>query len=50
VAENDREFSLGATSVSDSGGICIAGFVGMAVETGLCGWQVAHGRDWCTRL
>jgi battenin len=50
VAENDKEFSLGATSVSDSGGICIAGFVGMAVETGLCGWQVAHGRDWCTRL
>ncbi|KAI5250112.1 putative Golgi integral membrane protein [Aureobasidium subglaciale] len=50
VAEEDREFSLGATSVSDSGGICIAGFLGMAVETGLCGWQVAHGRDWCTRL
>ncbi|KAI5206911.1 putative Golgi integral membrane protein [Aureobasidium subglaciale] len=50
VAEEDREFSLGATSVSDSGGICIAGFLGMAVETGLCGWQVTHGRDWCTRL
>ncbi|THW09390.1 hypothetical protein D6D24_02752 [Aureobasidium pullulans] len=50
VAESDREFSLGATSVSDSGGICIAGFLGMAVETGLCGWQVAHGRDWCRRL
>ncbi|KAI4727140.1 Rgp1-domain-containing protein [Aureobasidium sp. EXF-10728] len=33
VAESDREFSLGATSVSDSGGICIAGFLGMAVET-----------------
>ncbi|KAG9737456.1 protein btn1, partial [Aureobasidium melanogenum] len=27
VAETDREFSLGATSVSDSGGICIAGFL-----------------------
>ncbi|KAG9185302.1 hypothetical protein G6011_07846 [Alternaria panax] len=35
VPKEDREFSLGATSVSDSGGICIAGFLGMAVETGL---------------
>lgn len=50
VAEEDREFSLGATTVSDSGGICIAGFVGMAMETGLCRWQVDHGRDWCQRL
>lgn len=50
VREEDREFSLGATSVSDSGGICIAGFLGMALETGLCAWQVAHGRDWCRRL
>ncbi|CAN9199861.1 unnamed protein product [Alternaria alternata] len=32
VPKEDREFSLGATSVSDSGGICIAGFLGMAVE------------------
>ncbi|CAN9432427.1 unnamed protein product [Alternaria alternata] len=35
VPKEDREFSLGATSVSDSGGICIAGFLGMAVEMGL---------------
>ncbi|KAE8378336.1 CLN3 protein-domain-containing protein [Aspergillus bertholletiae] len=27
VPREDREFSLGATTVSDSGGICIAGFV-----------------------
>lgn len=50
VPEEDREFSLGATSVSDSGGICIAGFLGMAVEVWLCEWQVNHGRDWCRRI
>ena len=45
----DREFSLSATSVSDSAGICLASFVGMALEVALCGYQVAHGRDYCTR-
>ena len=50
VPQEDREFSLGATSVSDSGGICIAGFLGMAVETLLCRYQVRHGRDFCTKL
>ncbi|OIW25699.1 batten's disease protein Cln3 [Coniochaeta ligniaria NRRL 30616] len=50
VPDEDREFSLGATSVSDSGGICIAGFLGMAVEVWLCEWQVSHGRDWCRRI
>ncbi|KAF2141384.1 uncharacterized protein K452DRAFT_351501 [Aplosporella prunicola CBS 121167] len=49
VPTAEREFSLGATSVSDSAGICAAGFVGMAVEVWLCGWQVAHGRDYCRR-
>ena len=29
IDEGEREFSLGATSVSDSAGICIAGFIGM---------------------
>lgn len=43
----DREFSLSATTVSDSGGICIAAFVSMAFETALCDWQVRHGRNWC---
>jgi battenin len=47
VPKEDREFSLGATSVSDSGGICIAGFLGMAVEVSLCRWQVDHGRNYC---
>ncbi|KAL5340763.1 CLN3 protein-domain-containing protein [Aspergillus crustosus] len=32
VPPEDREFSLGATTVSDSGGVCIAGFLGMAFE------------------
>jgi battenin len=47
VSEDEREFSLGATSVSDSGGVCVAGFIGMALEVGLCSWQVRHGRNWC---
>ena len=50
VRVEDREFSLGATSVSDSGGICIAGFLGMAFEVWLCDWQVAHGRSYCKKL
>lgn len=50
VAEQDREFSLGAATVSDSAGICVAGFASLVVETQLCGWQVRHGRDWCERL
>ncbi|KAF2873090.1 batten's disease protein Cln3 [Massariosphaeria phaeospora] len=47
VPKEDREFSLGATSVSDSGGVCIAGFISMAVEVWLCKWQVGHGRNYC---
>jgi battenin len=47
VPKEDREFSLGATSVSDSGGICVAGFLGMAFEVWLCRWQVEHGRRYC---
>lgn len=50
VPEADREFSLSATSVSDSGGICIAGFVGIALETWLCNWNVQHGRPWCKNI
>lgn len=45
-----REFSLGATSVSDSAGICLAGFLGMAFETALCRWQVDSGRPFCKML
>lgn len=50
VRKEDREFSLSATTVSDSGGICIAGFIGMAFEVWLCNWQVRHGRDYCKKL
>ena len=50
VEGEEREFSLGATSVSDSGGICIAGFLAMAVEKGICAWQVRGGRDWCRQI
>ncbi|MCJ1283469.1 G1/S-specific cyclin cln3 [Xylographa opegraphella] len=45
-----REFSLGAVTVSDSAGICVAGVLGIGVEGALCRWQVARGRDWCTRI
>ncbi|KAK6504671.1 battenin CLN3 protein [Arthrobotrys musiformis] len=47
VPHEDREFSLGATTVSDSGGICIAAFISMALETWLCSYQVRHGRKYC---
>ncbi|KAB5585211.1 batten's disease protein Cln3 [Coniochaeta sp. 2T2.1] len=50
IPEEDREFSLGATTVSDSGGICIAGLLSMVVEPRLCEWQVQHGRDWCRMI
>ena len=50
VPKEDREFSLSATTVSDSGGVCIAGFIGMAFEVWLCNWQVRQGRDYCTKL
>ena len=50
VPKEDREFSLAATTVSDSAGICVAGLVSMGVEVWLCAWQVRGGRDWCTKL
>lgn len=50
VPEEEREFSLSATTVSDSAGICIAGLIGIVMETGLCNYQVAHGRDWCKQI
>jgi battenin len=50
VPAEDREFSLGATTVSDSGGISIAGLISIVMETKLCNYQVAHGRDWCRRI
>ncbi|PHH91782.1 hypothetical protein CDD83_10350 [Cordyceps sp. RAO-2017] len=50
VPPEDREFSLGATSVSDSAGICTAGLVSIVLETNLCEYQVAHGRRWCRMI
>jgi len=47
VPEQEREFSLGATSVSDSGGICLASILGMLIEGRLCNYNVQHGRPWC---
>ena len=49
VPKEHREFSLSATTVSDSGGICVAGFIGLAFEVWLCKWQVARGRDYCQK-
>lgn len=50
VPKEDREFSLSATTVSDSGGICIAGFISMAFEVWLCDWQAQHGRNYCKKV
>ncbi len=50
VEREEREFSLGVVTVSDSGGICVAGLLSLGVEGALCGWQVGRGRDWCRRL
>lgn len=47
VPRAEREFSLGATSVSDSGGIVVAGLVGLWLEPKLCEWNVKSGRPWC---
>ncbi|MCJ1243964.1 battenin CLN3 protein [Trapelia coarctata] len=48
--DGEREFSLGAVSVSDSGGIMVAGVLGIGLEVALCGWQVKRGKDWCMRF
>ncbi len=50
VPEGEREFSLGATSVSDSGGICVASLLGMVIEGRLCKWNERRGRPWCRTL
>lgn len=43
----EREFSLGATTVADSAGIGVAGFVSMMLEPWLCEYQVSNGRGYC---
>jgi battenin len=47
VPPEDREFSLSATTVSDSAGICIAGLIGLVLEEQLCAAQVRDGRGFC---
>lgn len=44
-----REFSLGVAALADSTGILFASLIGMVLETGLCEWQVHHGRDYCMK-
>lgn len=46
----DQEWSLGAVTVSDSAGICVAGWLSLGVESGVCKWQVNRGWDACRRL
>ncbi|KAH3675451.1 hypothetical protein WICMUC_002740 [Wickerhamomyces mucosus] len=43
----EREFALGAVTVSDSFGILIAALIGLWLEPQLCAFQVDHGKDWC---
>ena len=50
VPQADREFSLAATTVSDSAGICIAGLASMVFEVWLCDYQVSRGRNYCRQL
>ena len=47
VPVTEREFSLAAVTVADSGGICVAGFIGLWLEGAICQWQISDGRPWC---
>ena len=46
----EREWCLGATTVSDSAGVAVAGVLASVVEKAVCGYQVSHGQDWCTKM
>ncbi|SSD58657.1 related to Protein BTN1 [Saccharomycodes ludwigii] len=43
-----REFALGAVSISDSFGTMLAAFAGVWLEPKLCKHQVDNGRPWCS--
>ncbi|KAI6245729.1 hypothetical protein HI914_06283 [Erysiphe necator] len=43
----EREWSLAATTVSDSAGILIAGIIGIFIEPQLCEWNIRYKRPWC---
>ena len=47
VEDSEREFSLSATAVADSTGILLASIIAIALEPAVCGFQKAHGRNWC---
>ena len=49
-AGEEREWCLGATTVSDSAGIAIAGIIASVIETSVCAAQVRKGIDWCTKM
>ena len=46
----EREFALGAVSVSDSAGIVLAGLIGLMAERPMCKWQVGRGRSACEEI
>ncbi|CEP61046.1 amino acid transporter YHC3 LALA0_S02e05534g [Lachancea lanzarotensis] len=45
----EREFSLGAVSMSDSFGVLLAAFIGITLEPKLCSHQIDNGRPWCLK-
>ncbi|KAI5790309.1 CLN3 protein-domain-containing protein [Geopyxis carbonaria] len=46
----EREFAMGAVSVGDTAGICIAGLASLALEPALCAAQVRRGVEWCRMM
>lgn len=47
VSPGEREFAMGATTVSDSAGIVIAALISLWLEKALCRFQIDTGRPWC---
>ena len=47
VSLKDREFAMGAVTMSDSSGIVVAALMSMMLEPSLCQYQINHGRPWC---
>lgn len=50
VEEEEREFSLSATTVADSTGILFASLIAITLEPALCDFQTAQGRKLCKLL
>ncbi|KAK9462467.1 batten's disease protein Cln3 [Lipomyces oligophaga] len=47
VSLEDREFSLGAVSISDSSGVVLAATICLFLEPFLCSFQKSHDRPYC---